>query len=92
MPGEEPSGCGRSVTYGFAGAIILGFISFIAGFIGPIIFTPQSNQGPLLGTFITGPAGSSRRFRRRCLVCAVPTAENLIDHPKPGANIAFTDV
>jgi hypothetical protein len=39
------------------GALIIGGIGFIAGFIGPIIFTPQANQGPLLGIFITGPLG-----------------------------------
>jgi hypothetical protein len=39
------------------GALILGGISFIAGFVGPIIITPKANQGPLLGFFITGPLG-----------------------------------
>lgn len=36
-------------------AIIIGGIGFAIGFIGPIIFYPDSNQGPLLGIFITGP-------------------------------------
>lgn len=39
------------------GGMIVGGISFLAGFIGPIIFMPTSNQGPLLGIFITGPIG-----------------------------------
>jgi len=39
------------------GAFVIGSISFLAGFIGPIIFLPGSNQGPLLGLFITGPLG-----------------------------------
>ena len=39
------------------GAFILGGISFLAGFVGPIIFYPKSNQGPLFGIFITGPVG-----------------------------------
>jgi hypothetical protein len=39
------------------GAAILGGIGFAAGFFGPMIFAPQANQGPLLGIFITGPAG-----------------------------------
>ena len=39
------------------GGAILGGISFAAGFFGPIILTPDSNQGPLLGIFITGPIG-----------------------------------
>jgi hypothetical protein len=38
-------------------AFILGGIGFIAGFFGPIYFTPEANQGPLLGIFITGPLG-----------------------------------
>jgi hypothetical protein len=39
------------------GAAILGGIGFVGGFFGPMIFTPQANQGPLLGIFITGPLG-----------------------------------
>lgn len=39
------------------GAVIFGGIGFTGGFFGPIIFTPGANQGPLLGIFITGPAG-----------------------------------
>jgi hypothetical protein len=38
----------------FMGAIP-GLIGFILGFFGPIIFSPGSNQGPMLGIFITGP-------------------------------------
>jgi energy-converting hydrogenase Eha subunit B len=38
-------------------ALILGGIGFAAGFFGPIILTPDANQGPLLGIFITGPLG-----------------------------------
>jgi hypothetical protein len=41
----------------FKGAIILGSIGFSIGFFGPIIFSPQANQGPLLGIFLTGPLG-----------------------------------
>jgi len=37
----------------------LGFwvVGFTVGFVGPIIFMPSSNQGPLIGIFITGPLG-----------------------------------
>src|SRR5437764_282244 len=38
-------------------AVIIGAVGFCGGFFGPIIFTPESNQGPLLGLFITGPLG-----------------------------------
>ncbi|WP_214470664.1 hypothetical protein [Mesorhizobium sp. dw_380] len=41
----------------FRWGIILGVLGFVAGFVGPIIFTPEANQGPLLGIFITGPLG-----------------------------------
>lgn len=40
-----------------AGGMSVGGVSFLCGFIGPMIFMPTSNQGPLLGIFITGPAG-----------------------------------
>jgi hypothetical protein len=39
------------------GAVLFGVIGFVGGFFGPMIFTPEANQGPLLGIFITGPAG-----------------------------------
>jgi hypothetical protein len=39
------------------GAAILGGLGFVAGFFGPMIFAPDANQGPMLGLFITGPAG-----------------------------------
>ena len=45
------------LKYVIMGGIIIGSIGFIIGFFGPIIFSPSSNQGPLLGIFITGPIG-----------------------------------
>lgn len=41
----------------FRGGCFLGVLGFVGGFVGPIIFTPEANQGPLLGIFITGPLG-----------------------------------
>lgn len=38
-------------------ALLIGTIGFLAGFIGPIIFMPDANQGPLFGIFISGPGG-----------------------------------
>ena len=38
-------------------ATVVGGISFLAGFAGPILLTPDSPQGPLLGIFVTGPLG-----------------------------------
>jgi hypothetical protein len=31
---------------------------FAAGFIGPMVFVPEANQGPMVGIFISGPAGA----------------------------------
>lgn len=45
------------MTYTLLGGIIWGAMAFLGGFIGPLIFAPEANQGPLLGIFITGPIG-----------------------------------
>jgi hypothetical protein len=39
------------------GGLVLGAVAFIPGYFGPLIFAPNNNLGPLLGIFITGPAG-----------------------------------
>ena len=36
---------------------IIGAVTFLLGFAGPIILKPDSPQGPLLGIFVTGPLG-----------------------------------
>lgn len=41
----------------FRWGVILGVIGFVGGFVGPVIFTPDANQGPLLGLLITEPLG-----------------------------------
>lgn len=38
-------------------ALSIGVITFLIGYVGPIIFWPEANLGPLLGLFITGPLG-----------------------------------
>jgi len=38
-------------------SIIAGSIGFAGGFFGPILLSPGSNQGPLLGILVTGPLG-----------------------------------
>ena len=35
----------------------VGLVGFVLGFFGPLVLTPESNQGPLLGIFFTGPLG-----------------------------------
>jgi hypothetical protein len=47
----------RHMQVTIRGGWIVGGIGFAVGFIGPVIFTPESNQGPLLGIFLTGPLG-----------------------------------
>ena len=47
----------RRTISALVGGVMLGGIGFAAGFFGPIILTPQSNQGPLIGIFLTGPLG-----------------------------------
>ncbi len=45
------------LTYTLTGGLSVGGIGLIGGFIGPMIFMPESNLGPLLGIFFTGPIG-----------------------------------
>jgi hypothetical protein len=47
-------GLARSIVLG---ALVTGGVGFCGGFFGPILLTPDANQGPLLGIFITGPLG-----------------------------------
>ena len=48
---------GRTISKILRIALISGVISFLLGFVGPILFSPGADQGPLLGIFITGPLG-----------------------------------
>ena len=47
----------RGLSIGMAWGVVGGAIGFCLGFFGPILLSPQSNQGPLLGIFFTGPIG-----------------------------------
>jgi zinc transporter ZupT len=66
----------RLLRYALIFGLIVGGIGFVGGFVGPIIFTPESNQGPLLGIFITGPLG----FVAGALIGALVSA---FRRPKP---------
>jgi hypothetical protein len=46
----------RGETF-FGFALTVAWICFLVGFIGPMIFAPGANQGPLLGVLYTGPFG-----------------------------------
>lgn len=37
---------------------VLGLVGFLCGFIGPMVLTPQSNIGPIIGILMTGPGGA----------------------------------
>lgn len=43
-------------------ALAMGGVGGIAGFLGPMILSPDANQGPMLGLFITGPGGALAGF------------------------------
>ncbi len=47
----------KRIKHSMLVATIIGGTSFIIGFVGPMIFTPKANQGPLLGILFTGPVG-----------------------------------
>ena len=44
-------------AYIIAGGVIIGIISFILGFFGPMILMPDNNLGPVIGIIGTGPLG-----------------------------------
>lgn len=43
--------------YVLMGGLITGAVFFLARFVGPMIFWPSSNLGPMFGLFFTGPLG-----------------------------------
>lgn len=50
---ELRAACGAGARWGLG----LGTLALLVGVIGPIVWTPEANQGPLLGIFIVGPLG-----------------------------------
>lgn len=55
-------------------ALLPGALGFLAGFLGPAILDPESNQGPLLGIFFTGPGGAllGLMLGAACRVLGIP--------------------
>jgi hypothetical protein len=53
---------GSPMHAGCVGGLIVGSIGFLIGFIGPLVFKPEANEGPLLGILITGPLGMVAGF------------------------------
>ncbi|MEQ1816277.1 MAG: multidrug ABC transporter permease [Nitrosomonas sp.] len=51
---------GEKVNVGIAvisGALMLGGLCFVVGFLGPMVFAKDTSQGPLIGLFIAAPLG-----------------------------------
>lgn len=55
---QGPPGRQRTVAW-WCGTMswTVGVVSFLIGFVGPIQFSPELPQGPMLGILITGPLG-----------------------------------
>lgn len=47
----------RPVARVLVTGVFFGLVLGVLGFLGPIVFMPEANQGPLLGIFVTGPFG-----------------------------------
>ena len=41
----------------FEWPVVLGAVGFVFGFVGPMVLSPESNIGPIIGILITGPGG-----------------------------------
>ena len=57
-PDEEPSLIRSVLSSIKRWTLVLGVLGFACGFVGPMVFSPDANQGPLLGLLITGPGGA----------------------------------
>lgn len=54
LAGDEKVNVGLAVL---SGALMLGGLCFIIGFLGPMVFAKDTSQGPLIGVFIAAPLG-----------------------------------
>jgi uncharacterized membrane protein YccC len=60
-------------------SLVLGGIAFCCGYLLPLVFSPDANQGPLLGIFVTGPIAAAAGFFSGLIVGAAqlsPRAES----------------
>jgi len=56
-------------------ALVLGAVGFAAGFFGPMMLSPESNIGPIIGILFSGPAGVIIGFVLGAVASALPIAE-----------------
>ena len=55
---RQPAGRGgRIARWSLGSASVVGGVGVLAGFVGPLVWRPDSSLGPLLGIFVTGPFG-----------------------------------
>lgn len=53
--------------------VLMGALGFVVGLLGPILFAPDANQGPLLGIFFTGPIGAYLGFMGAVIIGLMKT-------------------
>jgi ABC-type Co2+ transport system permease subunit len=63
------------------GGAVLGLVGLIGGFVGPILFMPDANQGPLIGILVTGPLGLLLGAVGGALVGALAKTKPAKHHP-----------
>ena len=56
-------------------ALVLGAVGFAAGFFGPMVLSPESNIGPIIGILFSGPAGAIIGFVLGAVASTLPIAE-----------------
>ena len=56
-------------------ALVLGAAGFAAGFFGPMVLSPESNIGPIIGILFSGPAGAIIGFVLGAVASTLPIAE-----------------
>jgi len=73
-------------------ALVLGVTGFVCGFFGPMVFSPDANQGPMLGLFITGPGGAVLGAILGFVVRAARVPKVLAAKLLPGVAVIFAAV
>jgi hypothetical protein len=56
LRGDRPASRAH-MKFALTCGLVVGATAFAIGFLGPLVWAPDANQGPLLGIFVTGPIG-----------------------------------